>query len=81
MSDSKLSYSKKAKCQGCKALKLSVVDGKEVYSCTLGIGVAFTISGLVALRPRPMQKCWKPKTDFAYRTVKATKTPKITTTK
>jgi hypothetical protein len=57
-----LSYSKKKKCQGCKASKK---DG-NAWVCSLGIEVEFdTVSG-VAAHPRPLFKCLKPKSDNDY---------------
>lgn len=62
----KLSYNKKAKCQGCCAL---LFDG-GVFSCSLGLEVFTVMVGGTNIQPTPKNKCYKPKTSQELRKVK-----------
>lgn len=55
-----VSYSKKTKCQGCKALRYDTAKG---FTCALDIPIIATDASGTFISPVPTQKCWKPKSD------------------
>lgn len=48
---------KKAKCQGCKALRMTDTN----IECTLGFPVDFEVINKEAIKPKPVDRCYKPK--------------------
>lgn len=60
---SKLSFNKKARCQGCKALEPVKGNGTilPAFKCLLDCAITFDVEGGYAMRPTPADKCYKPK--------------------
>lgn len=67
---SKTSYSKKTKCQGCKASRKDKKDGDTVWICGLFVPIEFDMVGTEPVHPRPLAKCHKPKNDTDYNRLK-----------
>lgn len=57
---------KKAKCQGCKAL----VSNGNSYECSLKFAIDFNVVNDVAISPKPVDKCYKPKSKKEYEKAK-----------
>lgn len=57
---------KKAKCQGCKALLMT----DNSIECKLGFPVDFEVINKEAIKPKPMDRCYKPKTAGDFKKAK-----------
>jgi hypothetical protein len=61
----------RAKCQGCKALKMEKDEkGDQTLSCKLGHAISFSKVNKQAIQPRPKEACYKPTTQGNLRKVR-----------